>query len=51
MQSLHLRGRGGGAYWIQGVYSRLGVYEMIFTVDMLRPANTCAGKMTAPSLL
>ena len=32
MQSLHLRGGGGGqgAYWIQGVYSRVGVYEMIY---------------------
>ena len=28
MQSLHLRG--GGAYWIQDVYSRVGVYEMIY---------------------
>ena len=33
MQSLHLRGGGGegeGAYWIQGIYSRVGVYEMIY---------------------
>ena len=29
MQSLHLRG-GGGVYWIRGVYSRVGVYEMIY---------------------
>ena len=36
MQSWHLGG-GGGAYWIQGVYSRVGVYEMIY------------GKHVAPS--
>ena len=31
MQSLHLGGGGGGRiYWIRGVYSKVGVNEMIY---------------------